>query len=33
MDANFRDMVLHEPDFQPLFHDPEFKQLTGVESS
>lgn len=32
MDANFRDMVLDEPDFQPLRHDPEFLQLTSVES-
>ena len=30
MDANFRDMVLDEPDFQPLRHDPEFLQLTGL---
>jgi Flp pilus assembly protein TadD len=29
MDTNFRDMVLYEPDFQPLFQDPEFMQLTG----
>jgi hypothetical protein len=30
MDCNFRDMVLHEPDFLPLRHDPEFMQLTSL---
>ncbi len=30
MDCNFRDMVLHEPDFLPLRHDPEFLQLTSL---
>ena len=30
MDANFRDMVFDEPDFNPLRHDPEFKVLTGL---
>ena len=30
IDANFRDMIADEPDFNPLRHDPEFKQLTSV---
>jgi tetratricopeptide (TPR) repeat protein len=29
IDSNFRDMVPHEPDFNPLRHDPEFIQLVG----
>jgi tetratricopeptide (TPR) repeat protein len=31
LDANYRDMVQDEPDFDPLRDDPKFKQLTGVE--
>jgi tetratricopeptide (TPR) repeat protein len=31
IDANFRDLVLDEPDFNLLRHDPEFKVLTGLE--
>jgi Flp pilus assembly protein TadD len=30
MDANFRDIVLDEPDFQPLRQDPEFKLMIGL---
>jgi hypothetical protein len=30
MDANFRDIMLDEPDFHPLHADPEFKQLAGL---
>jgi hypothetical protein len=30
IDANFRDMVGDEPDFNPLRHDPEFIQLTSA---
>ncbi|HEY4231908.1 MAG TPA: tetratricopeptide repeat protein [Lacipirellulaceae bacterium] len=30
IDANFRDLVLDEPDFNALRHDPEFKMLTGL---
>ena len=30
IDTNFRDMIADEPDFNPLRHDPEFKQLTSV---
>lgn len=30
IDSNFRDMIADEPDFNPLRHDPEFKQLTSV---
>ena len=30
IDTNFRDLVPDEPDFNPLRHDPEFRQLTGV---
>lgn len=30
IDSNFRDMIASEADFNPLRHDPEFKQLTGV---
>jgi hypothetical protein len=30
IDSNYRDMIADEPDFNPLRHDPEFKQLTGV---
>jgi Flp pilus assembly protein TadD len=31
IDGNYRDMVLDEPDFNALRHDPEFKVLTGLE--
>jgi tetratricopeptide (TPR) repeat protein len=27
LDANYRDLICDEPDFSPLRHDPEFKQL------
>jgi len=30
IDANFRDMIADEPDFNPLRHDPEFIQLVGA---
>jgi tetratricopeptide (TPR) repeat protein len=30
LDANYRDLIPDEPDFNPLRHDPEFKQLTSV---
>ena len=30
IDANFRDMISDEPDFNPLRHDPEFIALTSV---
>jgi len=30
IDTNFRDLVPDEADFNPLRHDPEFRQLTGV---
>jgi len=30
LDSNYRDMIAAESDFDPLRHDPEFKQLTGV---
>jgi tetratricopeptide (TPR) repeat protein len=30
LDANYRDLIGDEPDFHPLRHDPEFKQLLGV---
>jgi tetratricopeptide (TPR) repeat protein len=30
IDSNFRDLVLDEPDFNALRHDPEFKMLTGL---
>ena len=32
MDPNYRDMVLEEPDFQPLRHDPEFCSSRGWAS-
>jgi tetratricopeptide (TPR) repeat protein len=30
IDANYRDLVLDEEDFDALRHDPEFKMLTGL---
>jgi tetratricopeptide (TPR) repeat protein len=30
IDCNFRDLIADESDFDPLRHDPEFKQLTSV---
>jgi tetratricopeptide (TPR) repeat protein len=30
IDSNYRDKIADEPDFDPLRHDAEFKQLTGV---
>lgn len=30
IDGNLRDLVDDEPDFNPLRHDPEFRQLIGV---
>jgi tetratricopeptide (TPR) repeat protein len=30
IDSNFRDMIADEPDFDPLRHDADFKQLIGV---
>jgi tetratricopeptide (TPR) repeat protein len=29
LDANFRDLIADEPDFNPLRHDPEFKALVS----
>jgi tetratricopeptide (TPR) repeat protein len=30
IDANFRDLIADEPDFNPLRHDPDFIALTGA---
>jgi tetratricopeptide (TPR) repeat protein len=30
IDTNYRDMVIDEPDFNALRHDPEFKMLVGL---
>jgi hypothetical protein len=30
IDANLRDLVGDEPDFNPLRHDPDFIALTGA---
>jgi len=30
LDSNYRDLIPDEPDFNPLRHDPAFKQLTSV---
>jgi tetratricopeptide (TPR) repeat protein len=30
IDGNYRDLVLDEPDFNALRHDPEFKMLVGL---
>ena len=30
IDANYRDLIADEADFNPLRHDPEFRQLAGV---